>query len=506
MYKVLFADDEPISLEGLRELVDWRGLGFEICGMCRDGEEALACIEAHRPDLVITDIRMPVLDGLGLLSRVRSEFTDDAPVFVMVSGYGDFDYARTALRFGVRHYLLKPVPEEEWEAVLKELMQELDARMRERCAKAYASRRLPPSMLLRLLYDEAKEPDSLELKRLQELDRGAGGWQLVLADGLNSGHPLVRELLEEERDSMAVDLQGGQLALLVKGSFGGKESADRLYGRLRDRGEEVRLAIGPWVPSLLQAGLSFMGAQESMVYHFFYPEAGPADYAEIRQIRVSYDTRVMDQTELIVQAAGRLQEEELQRLLRELFRQLRERMVAPEMARAVGLQLVLKGLTLLREAGCETDAGPRFWQWLQTGAKTLYQLEQTLQAYWMEVATQLKAKREERSNGPLSAVSGYIREHYRESLSVKEIGERFYLNPVYLGAVFMKRYGVSIIEYIHDLRIEEAKERLRLRDDTVRSIAEAVGYTYYHHFLKEFEKRVGEKPLEYRQRFRPAGH
>ena len=91
MYKVIFVDDEPFALEGIRLMIEWEELGFEIVGMCENGEEALACTEACKPDLVVTDIRMPVIDGLELIERVQKAGSD--PVFIILSGYNDFEYA-----------------------------------------------------------------------------------------------------------------------------------------------------------------------------------------------------------------------------------------------------------------------------------------------------------------------------------------------------------------------------------------------------------------------------
>jgi two-component system response regulator YesN len=92
-----------------------------------------------------------------------------------------------------------------------------------------------------------------------------------------------------------------------------------------------------------------------------------------------------------------------------------------------------------------------------------------------------------------------LREHYRESITIKELAERFYLNPVYLGQSFAVKYGVGIIDYVHDIRIEEAMRLLRETDQTSAAVAEALGYSSYQHFLKQFEKRTGVKPTEYKQ-------
>jgi len=128
-YSVLLVDDEPHALDGLQLMVDWERFGFRVTGVCRDGEEAMRLIRTGPPDLVVTDIRMPVMDGLALIEEVRrSGFRD--MLFVIVSGYHDFEYAARAVRLGVRHYLTKPVIDSEAEEMLERLAAELGERGR----------------------------------------------------------------------------------------------------------------------------------------------------------------------------------------------------------------------------------------------------------------------------------------------------------------------------------------------------------------------------------------
>lgn len=118
MLKVLLVDDEMFVRKGMHELIDWHGLGMEIAGEAENGLEALDRAECLQPDVIITDIRMPVLDGLELIrSVVKSPNLE--PVFIIISGYHDFKYAQQAIRYGVQDYILKPIDEEEMTATLQ---------------------------------------------------------------------------------------------------------------------------------------------------------------------------------------------------------------------------------------------------------------------------------------------------------------------------------------------------------------------------------------------------
>jgi Response regulator containing CheY-like receiver domain and AraC-type DNA-binding domain len=129
-YRVLFVDDEKLSRDSIRELVDWNANGFALEGCAANGVEALKLMESSRPDIVLTDIRMPEMDGLELIERASAMYPDMA--FAVLSGYGDFELTSRAMRFGIKHYILKPCNENDVIAVLRELAQELERERGER--------------------------------------------------------------------------------------------------------------------------------------------------------------------------------------------------------------------------------------------------------------------------------------------------------------------------------------------------------------------------------------
>ena len=122
MYKVLLVDDERIILEGISSTIDWSAYGTELIGTARNGLEAYEFIITHQPDIVISDIRMPGMDGLQLVEKVRDN--DRHVQFIMLSGFSEFDYARKAMRYGVKHYLLKPCNEQLITQALAEVVDE----------------------------------------------------------------------------------------------------------------------------------------------------------------------------------------------------------------------------------------------------------------------------------------------------------------------------------------------------------------------------------------------
>ena len=128
MYKVLLVDDERIILDGISQMVDWQAFGTELTGTAQNGLQAYDLIAAEPPDIVISDIRMPGLDGLGLVAQTYA--THPNVKFVLLSGFGEFEYANRAMQYGVKHYLLKPTDETKIADSLKEVTAELDQKRR----------------------------------------------------------------------------------------------------------------------------------------------------------------------------------------------------------------------------------------------------------------------------------------------------------------------------------------------------------------------------------------
>ncbi len=128
-YKAFFVEDEIVTREGIRDNVDWQGNGFEFCGEAPDGEMALPLLQATQPDLLITDIKMPFMDGLELCKIVRERMP--RVKIVILSGHDEFEYAQKAINLGVTEYLLKPVTAQDLHRVLRRIAAQIDRERRE---------------------------------------------------------------------------------------------------------------------------------------------------------------------------------------------------------------------------------------------------------------------------------------------------------------------------------------------------------------------------------------
>lgn len=505
MYKVVLADDETIALEGLRMLTDWEELGFEICGECENGEEALTAVTQCLPDLVVTDIRMPVIDGLELIKRVRQSGIEQ-PIFIVLSGYGEFEYAQTALRYGVRHFLLKPVIETEWEKVLANVTDELDIRAKQKMQQNMLTNRLLPVAIARMLEGQWTESEEEIAEQLDRLDETVSGWSYIHVDAPKKRMMEICRKLAGSAGALFIDLPGDQAGLIVESSPSTEELARQVYADLSENGLKGSVSIGPSVQSIRELPVSYMVAAGAAARHYFYSDArGPIDATEDGRSQLAYNLPSAELTEELLVAVERLQEQKAWDKLKEMFRMFELNRTAPEVVQMTSIDIMLKSMELVKEFGGKAEQWSDSFGFFKTEPKSLAVLEQILKNLLSSCMGYIKQHKERGSEHPLIQVECFLKDNYSRPLTVKEIAEHFYINPVYLGQSFIKKNGISILEYIHNLRIEQAKKQLSQTGETVRNIAENVGYVHYHHFLREFEKRTALKPVVYRNKAQSEG-
>jgi two-component system response regulator YesN len=234
-YKAFFVEDEIVTREGIRDNVDWQGSGFEFCGEAPDGEIALPLLQSIQPDLLITDIKMPFMDGLDLCKIVRERMP--WVKIVILSGHDEFEYAQKAINLGVTEYLLKPVTAQDLHHVLRRIAAQIDQERREREQvdklrgqveenRAASRERL----LLNLVMGAVSSADAIEKGHLLGLDLVAGCYQVLVVrielrhmDSFDY-HEYQRvqralvEPLEHQHDVLFIKKDVEELVLILKGS------------------------------------------------------------------------------------------------------------------------------------------------------------------------------------------------------------------------------------------------------------------------------------------------
>ncbi|QHW33605.1 response regulator [Paenibacillus rhizovicinus] len=519
MYKVLVVDDEPLMLEGWKTMVDWHACGYELCGTATDGEEALALIRACDPELVITDIRMPVLDGIGLI-RAMKEMGHGAKT-IIVSAYSEFSYAQHALRYEVDRYVLKPLMTDEIHSLLLDMAASL-----EECRQTAASSRkmqadaaadaivgllgnggpaaadtaarllgVNERTRFRLMAAESigesgesesgKSPIAVLMKTLTEalIIDGMRAWIFEESPGL-AGLLIIDNDLNEEQFEVWLEetvVKKGwppqELAFYCSETAIGLHSVPNLY----------RQALEIRSRALLGSKAGIYSYRERKVTGQWNLEDMTAYVRALLQAIESNDLPGIDRSvDELVGLFGKSGAEES--LMQTAVRHFRGELLRRYAERGATHREASEWLHQLLDGTESADIA----SWTSTSLKRL-SVKATEQFT-------VKEKPARANSNAITEAIDYLKQHYREKIRLQELAGRFHLNPTYFGQQFKRETGHSFHDYIHRLRFDEACKLLRRTDMLVSEIAAALGYHDTEYFTTKFKALSGELPSTYKSK------
>ncbi len=522
-YRVLLVDDEEDIRVGISRKMNWAELGFVLVGEAENGQEALELAEALEPDVVLTDIKMPFMDGLELCRILSGRLP--ASKFVVFSGFDEFEYAKQAIRMNVFEYILKPISAAELSGVLQRLKEQLDTERTERQSTEAFRRRYEESLpvLRELFYThllEGRVPPEQAAERAArlELDFTGKTWAAALAhiDGAADRRELaalsVRQLLEEnlalEGWNCRTFLYGDAAAVLAASQGSGSvyafiEALNRVCA-LAESYLGLTLTMGVGAPCAGLEGLpqSAEGARGALDYRGLVG-AGRAIYIGDLEPdageRISFDEN--DERELAgaVKLGG---EAEVRTAVGRLTEKVRRSGLAASQCNLFFLEILTCLLRLARSAALEVDEvfGTDF-----TGAVQVTDFSSfTAMGEWclersLRIQTLIRRQRTDSAGQSVERAKVYIREHYGESdLSVERLCDHLHLSPAYFSTLFKRETGMSFTAYVTVTRMEAAAAALRGSEEKTYLIARRCGYEDANYFSYVFKRHFGVTPTKYR--------
>jgi two-component system, response regulator YesN len=520
MHRVLLVDDETYTRKGIRNLVDWQSCGFEVVNEADNGEDALSMIESIKPDLVITDIRMPVLDGLELIRRTKENKLLVQPFFIIISGYDDFKYAQQAVRYGVQDFILKPIEAEVIEAALRQLNDKLFAERRRAREQEQVRGEMMITSLIQGDIDEQMLP---EYSRLLNL-RGENHLRYVFIE-LNDVHPwreveypfdqeriklgIIQTLREEfAQDSFLYEHRNRYGLIWIEResaqfSSGKQHTSDfpSLQEKLTTLLETpVFIYLGKQVDSLRDLSESYRTAKNATLYKFIKNDSRLVVYEHIEFIPLSFIDLDQSWYHRFIEQIEEQGTQPVMSSIDVLFKNFQANHLAPEAIKLAIHQCVSGILKIMKQMEFQSDELHTLdaivsWQDMNL---SLDELKRLFSAFIMESMDRLSKHRKESIKGGIQKIKSYIETNYADNISLKGIASHFYMNPVYLGQLFKKTYGVFFNEFLLQIRVNEAKKLLRQTDLRIYEIAERVGFSNSDYFVTQFEKTQHMTPTEYR--------
>lgn len=541
MLKIFLAEDEVIVRETIKRMIPWEDLGFELVGEAADGEMALPLLLRQKPDLLITDIKMPFMDGLTLAKVAKKEIP--GLKVVILSGYDDFNYAKQAINIGVEDYLLKPITKNalierlteirsryEHEKTQKEYYEKFHREMQayeKNSSRDFFEALVSGSMDMMEIYRrseklgldivaEAYNVLIFTMNCEEDFSRQREGYSEWEAESLE----LLEEFFSENTSAMLFRCNIFSYGVLIKGQKETIEENTRScvseIQRILDRKEQKRqwfVAAGEPVERLSQIQKSYYSASRAFSQRYLYDEniLYYDEMASMEKKNVTEDDSTYLQkvdvnalNPVILQkflSNGLL--EETENFVKDYFYAIgQEPLESLVFRNYVTLNVRFSVMSFLKEIGCDTRTLEQ-----EDTEDVLSESSKSLEnaiAYAKKIISQAIALRDQNSGNKnrsiLKTAVDFIDSHYmEEDMSLNKAANAANVSANHFSALFSQNMGQTFIEYLTNLRMNKAKEYLRCTSMRSSEIAGEIGYKDAHYFSYLFKKTQGMTPSDYRK-------
>ena len=485
MYQVLIVDDEPIVKIAPRSMIDWNALGFHICATASDGEEALDMACRFQPDLIICDLKMPVMDGIELIREVQKK--EISCEFLVISNYEDFDYVRTALVLGAADYILKvSISPEELTAQLQKLRKKLEQKAAED-EKNFSPEELESFALCQISFDWYTQ----NLEPLPSIDL----IQSTLKNALE--HFDRRRIILFSTSNTLLLIPESELLLHQSTLAGLAARIAQLFQYYMSLSPAILYQNG--IPDLLKARRIYHNFQDLLELSFY----GPLGQVEACSLSVSsavpdLSYKVLAAEILSISDISRL-EYASQRFHR-LLDTCQEQHVLPS-------RIIQYCVRLLGELEYHTeDISSVSHDQIADSAEfmrnslTREELEKNLtNALTALFAPEPGVKHSSENYSPeVTQALAYIKNNYQHKISLASVSEHIGLSSGYLCRIFKEETGGSINACINNLRMTKAGKLLKDSNSYIKEVAISVGFEDQLYFSRLFKRYYGMTPSEYR--------
>ena len=538
LYRIILVDDEEEVRQSIIKKIDWEDAGFSVVGDAENGQEALEKVEALEPDVILTDIRMPYMDGLSLAERVRQRYPSIK--IVIFSGYDEFEYAKQAIKLNVTEYILKPVNVEELTAILKRIKSNLDEEIEQKrnvsLLRENYRRNLPilREQFLNELVGGTASSQNME-ERLMEYHIPLAGAKKWVAAAIDIGKEALgagRELpLHRERDLIPISVKqlfgekleqycrcavftssrasGSELALIA--AIDGENSQTGLIDVLGDICKEIRkilevpvtVGIGHSCQDLKDIGGSYKSAMDALGYKAIVGAGGTIYINDVEPVSsglLRFDSRAEAALMAAVKFGPREQIEEAVRAVVDKmidakvhFSQCQAYMLSISSSMIQMIQQYELDITQLSEG----DAADTFA--IIPKMVKVEDFSRWLLSMALHINQAMNQERDNTMKQVIQKAKEYIMENYQDpDLSVEKICRQLHLSTAYFSTMFKKETGQAYIAYLTQVRLDKAVELLNKTDDKTYVIAAKVGYQEQNYFSYVFKKRFGISPTKFR--------
>lgn len=523
--KALLVDDEVNILKNLQLVIPWDTLDIDLIGTARNGEQALELARSMKPQLILCDIRMPVMDGIEFLTALR-EFDTEAEV-IMMTGYQDFSYVRSVIRYEVKDYILKPIDYEELVETIRRLAEGIRERSIEQHSMQQEWKQVFHLAYEKVLYDRIIDLGGTSNRPFLKLSEAEGenlAFAMMLVDVADYSKRerswddkerklwnfAIHNILQENLASFEVphsvlQVRSGEWCVLIERippDIYDREQCMAWAEKLRQAVESylklnIRVALHPSEVSLKQLAKSYKSLQRSLNLS----QAANSGVILSEKFRGNADTsqQLWDSIEEMVTGLKRCDRRRTETALKELndsFRSLPEasfERVAPIVHYlCIHLLREMRAMEVINR-----DEELAVWSQIDQH----HGIRETLQVINRLVDQSLDSVMKKKTSDVLMlSARDYIERNLSTELSIDLLADYLGISGSYFSLLFKQHVGETFVEYVTKQRMEMAKSLLALSDKSVTQVGQMVGYAERRYFTRVFSKYTGMLPSEFRER------
>ncbi|MEF2247207.1 response regulator transcription factor [Paenibacillus sp. IITD108] len=532
--KAIIVDDDQMTLQGLAKTIDWRRLNVEIAGLAIDGMEGLAMIEEHQPDLILTDIYMPRMDGIAMLQAARQ--AGSKAEVIILSGYEDFKYAKSALKLQVADYLSKPATVPEIEAVLQETIKKIkqsnQLEQEERELKELVNYHLPETK--KQLLKGILEPHFCEKEFFGKATKQLGlnfANQAFAAAVLEYAVPIgkahykskdlltytyaitniLEELVAKESSVYLADVQKDKFVLLF--ALPAHLRAETFKNRMKYTIQQfiapiksylkldVWVSLGPIEADVSLAWRSCRKAMNALIERASAEETWlVADEQSLNKLPASLPSKPIEHYQSLMEAVLEGNSDELTAHITQLLKTLNDlKAMNVHYIRSVVIDLMgMLTISLYQQGVLVEEIYPdvRWYQDLER-INNAQDLELWLKETMALLCSAMASRVNHKHKKTVDYMKKYVKEHLDEDITLDVIADEVSLTRNYLSQIFKDVTGENYNGYVTRVRMERAKELMMSGKYKLYEITAMVGYKNNAYFSQQFKKHMGCNPSDY---------
>ncbi len=534
MYKLLLVDDEEEVRQGIRDKIDWNKFGFTVIGEAENGREALDLIEEKLPDIVLTDINMPFMDGLELTSQIRNNYP--TVKVVILTGFDDFKFAQAAIKYGVSDYILKPVLPKDINDLLIKLKNQINLEIQEKedidKLQQHYTDSLPilkENFLVNLILGNPKlktikiKTDLFKIRikgnyfaaAIVKIDRNSinantikgAGKELRIFAVLN----IIREILENHQ--MCEAFFHEETIVVISGM----KCSDKMTARnkLFFILEEIRQTIKKYLKITVTIGLggihdspqeireSYKSAKTALEYKIILSGDKIIFVEDLEPDIKNFFLLSEEKETALISSIKFGNKESVSESVELLFNDIADTGASIKEYQLYFMEIIAALLKLARLFGIDpSNVLPNDTDMYVELSKfnSLEHAKNWIIDLSLNLMKRIAGKRRNGTQILFEKAKDYVLKNYGDhELNIQKLADYLYISPSYLRLIFKKEEKETFLKFLMRIRLDKAKELLKDRNVKIAEVAEKVGYPDVSYFSYFFKKNIGKSPREYKK-------